>query len=120
MANLLSVHISSGRRDTFGLWLDTLHQSGNPPPVIYSVNENIDADLVQFSPETRWVYRFQSEVFNRLPSGMFTGDPRANARYWMTGLTQNGRNLMQQWALNPADWHDGLNEPSPGTPTEAP
>jgi murein DD-endopeptidase MepM/ murein hydrolase activator NlpD len=115
----LSVHISSGNRHGFGDFLQKCTQAQQSPPVIYSVNENIADDLRRFSPTTKWIYRFQSAVFNRLPAHFFEDDPVASATNWLTVAKQNGRTLLDNWRLNPADWHDPLNEPVPGTPAQA-
>ena len=115
----LSVHISSGNRSGFGDFLQKCTQTQQSPPVIYSVNENIAEDLRRFSPTTKWIYRFQSAVFNRLPAHFFEDDPAASATNWLTVTKQNGRTLLDNWRLNTADWHDPLNEPVPGTPAQA-
>jgi hypothetical protein len=116
----LSVHISSGNRSGFTDWLDTCQQGGNPIGIIYSVDENISGDLAQHSPTTKWVYRYQTDEFNRLPDGFLEGDPVANCTTWMTKTKDSHkRTLMDNWRLNKADWFDPLNEPVADIPAKA-
>lgn len=111
----LSVHISSGNRFGFGDWLTM-----SRPTVIYSVSENIKSDISKLSPSTKWIYRYQTDEFNRLPDGFFQGDPVANCRHWMTEIKDSqGRTLVQNWSLNNADWFDPLNESVPDLPAKA-
>jgi len=116
----LSVHISSGKRDGFGDWLAACANGGRPIGIIYSVDEDISGDIAQFSPTTKWVYRYQTDEFNRTPPGFLEGDPVANCLEWMTKTRDSHkRTLMQNWRLNPADWFDPLNEPVPDVPAKA-
>lgn len=116
----LSVHISSGNRSGFTDWLDKCVEGGSPIGIIYSVNENISGDLMARSPTTKWVYRYQTEEFNRLPDNFFNGDPVKSATEWLTKTKDSQRRtLLQNWALNKADWHDPLNEPVPDNEAKA-
>lgn len=121
MSNPLSLHVSDpGRRDGFGAWLERLNQAGWSAPVLYAVNANLTDDIKRYSPQTKWIYRLQNETFERLPGDFLQGDPRANARKWLLETKDNsGRNQIQTWLLNPADWYDPLNEPVIGTPMQA-
>jgi hypothetical protein len=116
----LSVHISSGKRDGFGDWLKKSNDAGSPIGIIYSVDENISGDIQNFSPTTKWVYRYQTDEFNRTPNGFLEGDPIANATDWMTKTRDSHhRTLMDNWRLNNADWFDPLNEPVPDIQSKA-
>lgn len=116
----LSVHISSGNRSGFTDWLDKCAAGGNPIGIVYSVDENISGDLAQHSPSTKWVYRYQTDEFNRLPHGFFETEPVQNCTTWMTKTKDSHkRTLIQNWALNKADWFDPLNEPVPDIPAKA-
>lgn len=116
----LSVHISSGNRTGFADWLDQCVAGNSPIGIIYSVNENISGDLLQHSPTTKWVYRYQTDEFNRTPNGFLEGDPVKNATEWLTKTKDShNRTLLQNWALNKADWHDPLNEPVPDIQVKA-
>lgn len=121
MSNPLSLHVSDpGRRDGFGAWLERLNQAGWPAPVLYAVNANLTDDIKRYSPQTKWIYRLQNETFERLPGDFLQGDPRVNARKWLLETKDNsGRNQIQTWLLNPADWYDPLNEPVIGTAEQA-
>lgn len=121
MSNPLSLHVSDpGRRDGFGAWLERLNQAGWPAPVLYAVNANLAGDIKRYSPQTKWIYRLQNETFERLPGDFLQGDPRVNARKWLLEAKDNsGRNQIQTWLLNPADWYDPLNEPVIGTVEQA-
>ncbi|HET7375115.1 MAG TPA: hypothetical protein VFK30_00315, partial [Anaerolineae bacterium] len=116
----LSVHISSGNRTGFTDWLDQCVAGNSPIGIIYSINENIRGDLLQHSPTTKWVYRYQTDEFNRLPTGFLEGDPVKNATEWMT-ITRDShkRTLLDNWKLNQADWFDPLNEPVPDDEAKA-
>jgi hypothetical protein len=116
----LSVHISSGNRSGFSEWLQKCAEAGSPIGIVYSVNENISGDITQHSPSTKWVYRYQTEEFSRLPDGFFEGDPVKNATEWLTKTKDSRkRTLIQNWKLNQADWFDPLNEPVPDIPVKA-
>lgn len=116
----LSVHISSGNRSGFTDWLDKCVAGGSPIGIIYSVNENISGDLAQHSPTTKWVYRYQTDEFNRLPDGFLEGDAVKNATEWLTKTKDSHhRTLIENWKLNKADWFDPLNEPVPDNEAKA-
>ncbi len=116
----LSVHISSGNRSGFTDWLDQCQAGGSPIGIIYSVDENIADDLAKHSPTTKWVYRYQTDEFNRLPNGFLEGDPVANCITWMQATKDShGRSLLDNWRLNKADWFDPLNEPVADTSEKA-
>ncbi len=107
----LSVHISSGNRRGFTDWLQKCSNAGSPIRIIYSLNEDISGDIARYSPSTRWVYRRQSEAWNRLPDGLYLDDPEKSATRWLSAPLEKGKSLMDIWRLNSADWFDPLNEP---------
>ncbi len=110
--NLLSVHYnSSGNKTGFGDFLRTCYDSGHPVGVIYSLNGNLSDTIRRYSPGTKWVYRRQSDGWERLPEEFFSNDPVSSAQNWLTAPRENGRSLLDNWRLNPADWFDPLNEP---------
>lgn len=119
----LTVHYNSaGNKTGFGSFLKTTFDAKSPVNIIYSVNGNIKDDIVRNSPTTKWVYRRQTETFNRLPNNFFRDNPEENAINWLiveTDPTDRNRTQVQNWLLNPADWYDPLNEPVPQTREEA-
>ncbi|HZY44399.1 MAG TPA: hypothetical protein VFF70_06585, partial [Anaerolineae bacterium] len=116
----LSVHITSGKRDGFSDWLKKCAEAGSPIGIVYSVNENIADDIAKYSPTTTWVYRYQTDEFNRLPDGFFESDAVKNCETWMLKTRDSHhRTLMDNWRLNKADWFDPLNEPVPDIPVKA-
>jgi lysozyme len=124
MTNKASVHISqpSGSITGLGDWLAATAKAGRPAPVIYSVNGNLDDTIHRYSPTTKFIYRRQSTIFNRLPPNFFNDDPVVSATNWLTKTidkNDQNRTLIQNWLLNPADWYDPLNEPAPTTIAQA-
>lgn len=116
----LSVHISGAKRGGFGEWLNKCAASGSPIGIIYSLNENISGDIATHSPTTKWVYRYQTDEFNRLPNGFLEGDAASNCVEWLTKTKDSQhRTLIENWKLNNADWFDPLNEPVPDNEVKA-
>ena len=109
----LSIHISANPEGLGPLLLQCA-QAKSPIAVIYSLNQNIDDAIQHNSPETKWIYRRQSDVFARLPGDFWLGDPAQSATSWLIGVRDPGdkqRTQVDNWKLNPADWYDPLNEP---------
>lgn len=106
----LSVHYNnSGNKQGFNEFLQVAK-----PSVIYSLNGNIKSSIEQFSPETKIIYRRQTDTFNRLPNDFFVSDPVQSATNWLIVTKDSSdqqRTQLQNWLLNPADWYDPLNEP---------
>ena len=108
----LSVHYNdSGNKTGFGDFLKKCHDAGSPVGVIYSLNGNIAPTIAANSPGIKWVYRRQSDGWERLPSGFYDDDPQQSATNWLTAPLEHGKSLLDIWRLNPADWFDPLNEP---------
>lgn len=108
----LSVHYNdSGNKTGFGDFLKKCHDAGSPVGVIYSLNGNIAPTIAENSPGTQWVYRRQSDGWERLPNGFYDDDPQQSATDWLTAPLEHGRSLLDIWRQNPADWFDPLNEP---------
>jgi len=93
------------------------------PTYVYSLNGNIKPDVTRLSPQTKIIYRRQSDGWQRLPDNFFNDDPVASATKWLTVKPKGeATNLLGNWALNPADYFDPLNEVSielPANPTPA-
>lgn len=117
----LSVHITQpGNANGYGEeFLGIPAMTGNPVAMVYQLNGNTKADVIRYSPTTKLVFRKQSDVWARVPDGMFTSDPRKNCEDWMLNFKENGLNLLDYWKLNPCDYYDPLNEPVVGTPSQA-
>ncbi len=108
----LSVHYNdSGNKTGFGDFLKKCYDAGSPVGVIYSLNGNIAPTIAQNSPGTKWVYRRQSDGWERLPNNFYNDDPQKSATKWLTAPLESGKSLLDMWRLNPADWFDPLNEP---------
>lgn len=118
--NKASVHCTQpGNMAGLGDLLRNTAQAGKVIPVVYAVNVNLRDTLAQNSPTTRYVYRRQTDTFNRLPPNFYNDDPVTNATNWLTVTrdpADQNRTLIQNWALNPADCYDPLNEPVIGLP----
>lgn len=109
----LSVHISANPEGLDPLLLKCA-QANSPISVIYSVNQNIADSIARNSPGTKWIYRRQTEAFNRLPNAFYIEDPTQNARQWLSQTrdpADKRRTQVENWQLNPATWYDPLNEP---------
>ena len=115
----LSVHISGTPSGLDQLLLKCVN---SPVGVIYSVNQNIKDSITRFSPTTKWVYRRQTERFNRLPNDFYKDFDNINwktsaensATNWLIGIkdpTDKNRTQVENWLLNNANWYDPLNEP---------
>lgn len=113
--NKASVHVTQpGDTTGLGNLLGQTAAAGNPIPIIYAVNANLKSDVQKYSPTTKLVYRRQSPTFERLPGDFFVGDPVNSATTWMTksqDKADQNRTLIQNWALNLADYYDSTNEP---------
>lgn len=128
MSKLSVHHTSPGLTTGFGDNLQKCADANSPFGTVYSLNGNIGPDIAAHSPSTKWIYRRQSDAFPRLPDGMFTSDPAANATNWLTVIKDSNdknRTLIQNWQINsadnphPPDWFDPLNEPVADTPAKA-
>jgi hypothetical protein len=105
-------HISAGNHRGLGDCLKQCADAGHPLPVIFSVDQNIWADLERFSPQTVFIFRTQKNVRNVSlgdgPGSMYHSDPVATARDWMA-------EMMPMWAKNKAHYYAPLNEQDPAT-----
>lgn len=123
MTNRASVHATQpGSQTGLGAFLRNTYAAGNPVPVVYSVNGSLKSVLTGNSPPTKMIYRRQTDTFNRLPPNFFNDDPVVSATNWMSKTqdpSDSNRTLVQNWALNPSDWYDPLNEPVIGTVAQA-
>ena len=124
--NKASVHVTQpGNTKGLGEFLRIANESGRTVPVIYSLNGNLKDTINRYSPKTKIIYRRQSDAFPRLPPNFFENDPVVSATNYLTRTkdkNDQGRTQIQNWALNPADYYDALNEPSidlPPNPTDA-
>lgn len=116
----LSVHLTfPGNATGYGDFLRLPAESGNPVSLVYQLNSNTKADISKYSPNTKLIYRRQSEAWQRLPDDMFISNPVISCNNWMLNNRENGRNLVEMWSLNPADYYDPLNEPVIGTVAQA-
>ncbi len=117
----LSVHLTgtNGQMGYGEVFLKEPADAGNPVALVYQVNNNTKNDVLKYSPKTGLVYRRQNYTWGRLPNDWWQGDPRTNCENWMLNLRENGKNLVEYWAMNPADYYDPINEPVPGTPEQA-
>ncbi len=106
----LGLHISSGRRDGFGAYLQKCAEAGSPVPVIFSVGQSLWDELQRVSPTTVLIFRTQADIHHNEigdgPGSMYSGDPVQTARDWMALM-------MPMWALNKADYYAPLNEQDP-------
>jgi len=110
----LSIHIS-GSPTGLGSLLTKCFDAGSPVGVLYSLNQNLNDDIARYSPPTKWVYRRQTEEFNRLPNGFFTGDPVKSAQDWLVNTkdaADKNRSQIENILLNSPTWADVLNEPA--------
>lgn len=110
----LSIHIS-GSPTGLGNLLTKCFDAGSPVGVLYSLNQNLNDDIARYSPPTKWVYRRQTEEFNRLPNGFFTGDPVKSAQDWLVNTkdaADKNRSQIENILLNNPTWADVLNEPA--------
>jgi hypothetical protein len=103
-------HISAGNHRGLGDCLKQCAAAGNPLPVIFSVDQNIWADLERFSPQTVFIFRTQKNLRNVSlgdgPGSMYKSDPVQTARDWMA-------EMMPVWARNKAHYYAPLNEQDP-------
>lgn len=120
MTSKLSVHVNQ-KPSGFGDLLQKCNDAHSPIGIVYSVNINIRADIIAHSPSTKWVYRRQTDQFNRQPDHFFKGDPVVSCESWFNtpDVADNNRTLFQNWELNPADYFDALNEVVPDTKDKA-
>ena len=106
----LGLHISSGKRNGFGAYLQKCAAAGSPVPVIFSVGQSLWDELQQVSPQTILIFRTQADIHHNDigdgPGSMYQGDPVQAARDWMALM-------MPMWALNKADYYAPLNEQDP-------
>lgn len=114
----LSVHYTnSSNRTGFGEFLRVAQ-----PAFVYSLNGNIRNDVDTYSPDTKIIYRRQSDGWQRLPDNFFNDNPTQNATRWLTVKPKGeSTNLLGNWSMNHADYYDPLNEPSielPPNPTD--
>ena len=112
----LSYHITQpGTITGIGDALKKCATASPPSPVgiIYVLNSNFKPTLTANSPTTKLIYRRQSAIFNRLPGDFYVGDPVQSATQWLSVARDpqdQNRTLFENWSLNPADYHDPLNE----------
>lgn len=116
----LSVHLTDpGNRRGYGDFLRIPAEAGNPVKIVYQCNANTKADVLAYSPTTDLVHRRQTDTWNRLPGDMWQGDPRRSCENWMLNTLEQGKNLVEWWLMNPAEYYDPLNEPVPQTIDQA-
>jgi murein DD-endopeptidase MepM/ murein hydrolase activator NlpD len=116
----LSVHFTfPGDATGVGDFLRIPAEAGNPVNIVYQLGRSLNIDRDKYSPTTKLVYRKQSDTWPRVPQDLFKGNAIESCNNWMLNLREGGKNLIDIWQLNPADYYDPLNEPVPQLPSEA-
>lgn len=110
----LSIHISHSPTG-LGSLLKKCYDAKSPVGILYSVNQNLSGTIKENSPTTKWIYRRQTEMFNRLPNNFWNDDPAISATKWLNGdrdPADKNRTQLENILLNKPDYADSINEPA--------
>jgi len=84
----IGVQISDAKRTSFGRWLDACHATGAPVACVFSVDQDVAAEVKQRSPRTVTFFRSQKSPLGAdNPEGVLTNpDIEGVAEAWMASL----------------------------------